>query len=140
MDLLQRIDDERCLACVEPAQRIGPYRCRHLLDCRQMRHGRAREMDAVRAPVGRIGTPLDESRARKLVDQARERDRLHLERFGEVDLTHAFTPRDVHERACLRHGQRAALLSLPVRAAHEARDVGDEESEVAGLSLHPLFI
>jgi hypothetical protein len=98
------------------------------------------EIDAVRAPVGRIGAPLDESRARELVDQPRERDRLHLERFGQVHLTHALAPGDVHERACLRHRQRAALLSLPVRAAHQARNVGDEESEVAGLPLHRQFI
>ena len=49
---------------VTPAQRIGAYRRRNLLDCRQMRHRGAGEIDAVRAPVGWVGTPLDEAGAK----------------------------------------------------------------------------
>ena len=98
----------------------------------KMRLRRTFEVYEIRASIGWIGAPLDEPRCFELVDHTCERNRLHLQRLGEVDLPHAIAARQMHERARLRERQ-GCVLTLPKRATHQARDVGDKKAEVLGL-------
>ena len=133
MDARQRVQHLRRAARIEAAQRVLSNRLRDGLDGIEVRLRCALQVHAIRAAIRGIRSPLDEARERELIDDARKRDRLHLERLREHHLPYAVASRQMHERTRLRERQRRSSLPLPECATHQARDVGDEKAEMSGL-------
>ncbi len=148
MNACERLHDMRGFAGIEAAQRVCADRLCDRFDRVEMRLRRTLEMDEIRAAVGRIRAPFDEPHRHQLIDDASERNRLHLERLGKVDLTYAIASRQVHERTRLCERQRRPSLTLAERATHQARDVRDKKAEVSRLcgqrpairALNPVLV
>src|SRR5215470_19680559 len=95
----------------------------------EQRAGGLLQIEAVDASVGFVAAALDPAIVAELVDQARQRDRLHLHLLGEFRLLHAFVSLDLGENSPLRAGD-AVARRLPVSpGAHHARHLAKREQE-----------
>src|SRR5690606_1569795 len=83
----------------------------------------------MRATVARIAATLDDAPDGELVDDPAERDRLHLEPVGEIDLADAGFVGQVDENAGLVVGELAAAQPMPERPAHQAGHVGERKAQ-----------
>src|SRR5690606_14868424 len=83
----------------------------------------------MRATVARIAATLDDAPNGELVDDPAERDRLHLEPVGEIDLADAGFVGQVDENAGLVVGELAAAQPMPERPAHQAGHVGERKAQ-----------
>src|SRR5690606_10841533 len=83
----------------------------------------------MRATVARIAATLDDAPDGELVDDPAERDRLHLEPLGEIDLADAGFVGQVDEDARQVVGELAAAQAMPERPAHQAGHVGERKAQ-----------
>ena len=89
------------------------------------------EIEPMRAPVGRIVAPLDQTGRGQLVDQAAEGDRRDVERLGEfalLDALAALEPRQHRPLGARRVEFARALVGI---GAQQARHVVQREAELA---------
>lgn len=93
MDARERVQHLRRAARIKAAQRVLANRLRDGLDGIEVRLRCALQVHAIGAAIGRIRSPLDKARARELIDDTRERNRLHLERLRKHHLPHAVASR-----------------------------------------------
>src|SRR5690606_11424709 len=113
------------------AQGVGANGRGHPGDLVEMRPRTGRGGEQVGASVGGIAATLHHAAIRQLVDDAAERDRLHLEPVGELDLADArfgFVG-EIDEDASLVVGELAAPQAVAKRPAHQAGHVGKREAE-----------
>ncbi len=80
--------------------------------------GRRREKEPFGAPIVGIGTPLDQAAVAKLVEQARQRDRLKVEHFGKLGLLQPLEPVEAHQHDPLGAGH-AELAGFLIRIGPE---------------------
>ncbi len=88
------------------------------------------QIEAVDAAVGFVAAALDQAVVAELVDQSRQRDRLHLHLFGEFRLLHALVALDLGQHGPLRAGDAVARRLLVGIGAHQALHFAERKQEV----------
>ena len=89
------------------------------------------QIEPMRAPVGRVGAPLDQPGGGQLVDQAAEGDRRDVERFGELALLRAFAALEARQHGPLRAGRVELARPLVRIGAQQPRGVVQREGDLA---------
>jgi hypothetical protein len=104
------------------------------------------QIEAVDAAVVLVAAAFDPAIIAELVDQPRQRDRLHLHQFGEFRLLQALGSFDLGQNRPLCAGD-AVARRLPVGiGTHHSLHLAEREQEVHihgtahGLSLHKVAI
>src|SRR5208283_3182193 len=97
-----------------------------------------RQVEPMRAPVLRVGAPLDHPRRVQLVDQPGEGDRRDVERLGKLALLRAFTALQARQHGPLRSGG-VELARAKVRIGSEQpRHVVEGKSDLPSLRNDPI--
>ncbi len=116
---------------VEAGQRPAHDVLRQSAEGAERRRGLLRQIEAMRAPVGRVVAALDEAGRGQLVDQAAEGDRREVERFGEFALLGALAALQPRQHRPLGAGRVELARPLVGIGAQEARHVVQREGEFA---------
>ena len=98
----------------------------------ERRRGLFGEVEAMDAPVVRVGTPLDETGGVELVDEARDGDGGEIEDARELALACALAALQAAQHRPLGAGRRQLARALVGQGAQQPRNIMQGESEFAG--------